>query len=140
RAGAKMIAAMSMATVPKISVIVRKAYGAGLYAMCGPAFEPDACIALPTASVGVMGPQAAVNAVYYNKIRELPVGAEREAFIAERRASYQEDINLYKLADDLVIDAVVPPEQLRSQVANRLSLLLEKQERRLPKKRAILPM
>jgi acetyl-CoA carboxylase carboxyltransferase component len=140
RAGAKMIAAMSMATVPKISVIVRKAYGAGLYAMCGPAFEPDACIALPTASVGVMGPQAAVNAVYYNKIHELPVGAEREAFIAERRAAYQQDINLYKLADDLVIDAVVPPEQLRSQVASRLSLLLDKQERRLPKKRAILPM
>ena len=48
RAGAKMIAAVSEATVPKISVVVRKAYGAGLYAMCGPAFEPDACIALPT--------------------------------------------------------------------------------------------
>ena len=82
RAGAKMIAAVSEATVPKLSVIVRKAYGAGLYAMCGPAFEPDACIALPTASIAVMGPQAAVNAVYYNKIQEVPEGPEREAYVA----------------------------------------------------------
>ena len=74
RAGAKMIAAVSEATVPKISLIVRKAYGAGLYAMCGPAFEPDACLALPSASIAVMGPQAAVNAVYFNKIQELPDG------------------------------------------------------------------
>ena len=84
RAGAKMIAAVSEATVPKLSVIVRKAYGAGLYAMCGPAFEPDACIALPTASIAVMGPQAAVNAVYYNKIQEVPEGPERDAL---RRAA-----------------------------------------------------
>ena len=68
RHGAKMISAMSEATVPKMSVIVRKAYGAGLYAMAGPAFEPDCCIALPTASIAVMGPEAAVNAVYANKI------------------------------------------------------------------------
>ena len=69
RAGAKMVSAMSSATVPKISVVVRKAYGAGLYAMCGPAFEPDACLALPTAWIAVMGPEAAVNAVYFNKIQ-----------------------------------------------------------------------
>src|SRR5690625_5349170 len=55
-------------SVPKISVIVRKAYGAGLYAMAGPAFEPDCCIALPSAQIAVMGPEAAVNAVYANKI------------------------------------------------------------------------
>ena len=56
RHGAKMIAAMAQATVPKISIIVRKAYGAGLYAMAGPAFEPDCCLALPTAQIAVMGP------------------------------------------------------------------------------------
>ena len=67
RHGAKMISAMSEATVPKISIVVRKAYGAGLYAMAGPAFEPDCCLALPTASIAVMGPEA-VNAVYANKI------------------------------------------------------------------------
>ncbi len=68
RHGAKMITAVSEATVPKVSVIVRKAYGAGLYAMSGPAFDPEATIALPTAKIAVMGPEAAVNAVFANKI------------------------------------------------------------------------
>lgn len=140
RAGAKMIAAVSSATVPKISVIVRKAYGAGLYAMCGPAFEPDACLALPSAAIGVMGPAAAVNAVYYNKIQTLPEGEERDSFIQTRQNEYEDDIDLYKLADDLVIDAIVPPADLRRQLANRLSLLVDKQELRLPKKNAISPM
>ena len=71
RHGAKMIYAVSEATVPKISVIVRKVYGAGLYAMCGPAFNADATLALPTAYIAVMGPEAAVNAVYYNKITRI---------------------------------------------------------------------
>ena len=72
RHGAKMIAAMSDATVPKICVVVRKAYGAGLYAMAGPGFEPDATLALPTAKIAVMGAEAAVNAVYANKLEQLP--------------------------------------------------------------------
>ena len=83
RAGAKMIMAVSEATVPRISVVVRKAYGAGLYAMCGPGFEPDACLALPRAMIAVMGPEAAVNAVYYNKIQALAGGRAR----APRRRS-----------------------------------------------------
>jgi acetyl-CoA carboxylase carboxyltransferase component len=120
RAGAKMIAAVSEATVPKVSVIVRKAYGAGLYAMCGPAFEPDACIALPSASIAVMGPSAAVNAVYYNKIQEVPEGKERDAFVAKQRDEYREDVNLMKLASEMVVDAVVPGEELRAQIATRL--------------------
>src|SRR5699024_12211809 len=78
RHGAKMLAAMSEATVPKISVIVRKAYGAGLYAMAGPAVEPDCCIALPSAQIAVMGPEAAVNAVYANKIAELSEDEQRK--------------------------------------------------------------
>src|SRR5260221_12611796 len=105
RAGAKMIAAVSEATVPKISVIVRKAYGAGLYAMCGPAFEPDACIALPTASIAVMGPQAAVNAVYYNKIQAVAEGPEPAPLIEQLRDEYRKDVDLRKLASELVVDA-----------------------------------
>ncbi len=120
RAGAKMIAAVSKASVPKLSVIVRKAYGAGLYAMCGPAFEPDACIALPTAAIAVMGPEAAVNAVYYNAIQAVPVGPEREQLVAKLRAEYQEDVSLKKLASELVVDAVVPFTELRSQIVQRL--------------------
>src|SRR3984885_12488596 len=90
RHGAKMISAVSEATVPKLSVIVRKAYGAGLYAMAGPAFEPDACIALPTAKIAVMGPEAAVNAVYANRIAAIEDPAEREAFVTARRVEYEE--------------------------------------------------
>src|SRR2546429_4003248 len=72
RHGAKMISAVSEATVPKISVIVRKAYGAGLYAMAGPAFGSAAVIALPSAQIAVMGPEPAINAVFYNKLAGLP--------------------------------------------------------------------
>ena len=79
-----MISAVSEATVPKISVIVRKAYGAGLYAMAGPAFEPDCCIALPGASIAVMGPEAAINAVFFNQIQAIEDEAEREAFVDEQ--------------------------------------------------------
>ena len=81
-----MITAVAEATVPKISVIVRKAYGAGLYAMCGPAFDPDATLALPTAKIAVMGPEAAVNAVFSNKIEAIEDADERAAFVAEQRA------------------------------------------------------
>ena len=79
RHGAKMISAVAEATVPKICVVVRKAYGAGLYAMAGPGFDPDATLALPTAKIAVMGAEAAINAVYYNKLAGIddPAGAGR---------------------------------------------------------------
>ncbi len=120
RHGAKMIAAMSEATVPKLSVIVRKAYGAGLYAMAGPAFEPDVCIALPSAQIAVMGPEAAVNAVYSNKIAELEE-PERTKFVEEKREEYKKDIDIHRLASELVVDAIVPPEQLRKELIVRLA-------------------
>jgi methylmalonyl-CoA decarboxylase subunit alpha len=121
RHGAKMISAVSEATVPKISVIVRKAYGAGLYAMAGPAFDPDCCIALPSASIAVMGPQAAINAVYYNQLQAIPDGAERAAKTEELRREYAEDIDLLHLASELVIDAVVEPERLREDLIRRFA-------------------
>jgi acetyl-CoA carboxylase carboxyltransferase component len=116
-----MITAVAEATVPKFSVIVRKAYGAGLYAFCGPGFEPDATIALPTAKIAVMGPEPAVNAVFYNKIAAIDDPSERAEFVAERRAEYESDVDLLRLASDLVIDAVVPPEQLREELVLRLA-------------------
>ena len=118
RHGAKMITAVSEATVPKISVIVRKAYGAGLYAMAGPAFEPDCCLALPTAQIAVMGAEAAVNAVYANKIAELPE-AERAGFIASRREEYNRDIDIYSLASEMVVDGIIPADSLRSELIKR---------------------
>ncbi|MBM4762751.1 acyl-CoA carboxylase subunit beta [Bacillus sp. B15-48] len=125
RHGAKMIAAMSEATVPKMTVIVRKAYGAGLYAMAGPAFEPDCCLALPSAAIAVMGPEAAVNAVYANKIAALPK-EERTVFIAEKRKEYQEDIDIYRLASELIIDDIVEPNRLREELTARLELYMSK--------------
>jgi methylmalonyl-CoA decarboxylase subunit alpha len=120
RHGAKMIAAVSEATVPKISVIVRKAYGAGLYAMAGPAFEPDCCLALPTAQIAVMGPEAAVNAVYANKIAELPL-EEQAAFVKEKQREYEADIDIYRLASEMVIDGIVTPEKLRTELITRFA-------------------
>jgi acetyl-CoA carboxylase carboxyltransferase component len=138
RAGAKMIAAVSEATVPKLSVIVRKAYGAGLYAMCGPAFEPDACIALPMASIAVMGPSAAVNAVYFNKIQAVPEGPERDALVKRLRDEYRADIDLEKLASELVVDAVIPTHEIRREVARRFDRVSNKVEER-PKKKHLVP-
>jgi methylmalonyl-CoA decarboxylase subunit alpha len=120
RHGAKMITAVSEATVPKICVVVRKAYGAGLYAMGGPGFEPDATLALPSARIAVMGPEPAINAVYYNKIQSIQDEDERSRFVAEKRAEYEEDIDLLHLASENVVDAVVPPDGLRDEVARRL--------------------
>ena len=121
RHGAKMITAVAEATVPKICVVVRKAYGAGLYAMAGPGFDPDATIALPTAKIAVMGAEAAVNAVYANKIAALGSDEERAAFVAERRAEYERDIDVMRLASELVVDAVVEPADLRTEVIRRLA-------------------
>jgi acetyl-CoA carboxylase carboxyltransferase component len=118
RHGAKMISAVSEATVPKISVIVRKAYGAGLYAMAGPAYDTDCVIALPSAQIAVMGPEPAVNAVFYNKLAELPE-AEKAARRKELEDEYREDIDLYKLAANLIVDDVVEPALLRDTLIAR---------------------
>jgi len=120
RHGAKMVFATSQATVPKISVIVRKCYGAGLYAMCGPAFEPDATLALPQGQIAIMGPEPAVNAVYYNKIMELPE-AERAAYVKQKRDEYAEDVDVYKLASEMLIDDIVPGSRLRAELIKRLA-------------------
>ena len=134
RHGAKMISAVSEATVPKISVIVRKAYGAGLYAMAGPAFDPDCCVALPSASIAVMGPQAAINAVYYNQLQAIEDEVARAARTEELRSAYAEDIDILHLASELVIDAIVEPGDLRRDLIRRFALAAGK-HREWPQKR-----
>jgi acetyl-CoA carboxylase carboxyltransferase component len=121
RHGAKMITAVSEATVPKFCVVVRKAYGAGLYAMAGPGFEPDATIALPTARIAVMGPEPAVNAVYFNKIQEIDDPVERSRFVEQKRHDYIKDIDLLHLASENVVDAVVQPDEVRTELARRIA-------------------
>jgi acetyl-CoA carboxylase carboxyltransferase component len=140
RHGAKMISAVSEATVPKISVIVRKAYGAGLYAMAGPAFDPDCCLALPSASIAVMGPQAAINAVYYNQLRAITDESERESRTEQLRREYAQDIDLLHLASELVVDAVIEPAALRSELVARFAHAAGKQRGWPAKRNAVTPV
>jgi acetyl-CoA carboxylase carboxyltransferase component len=107
--------------VPKICVVVRKAYGAGLYAMAGPGFEPDATLALPTAKIAVMGAEAAVNAVYYNKLAAIDDSQERELQTQQLRDAYEADIDIVRLAGELVVDDIVEPEQLRTDLIRRFA-------------------
>ena len=139
RHGAKMVSAVSEATVPKLSVIVRKAYGAGLYAMAGPAFEPDACIALPTASIAVMGPEAAVNAVFYNQIQAIEDPAEREDFVRRKRSEYAADIDILHLASELVVDAIIEPDELRNELIRRFAAAAGKDRRFSERRNPITP-
>jgi acetyl-CoA carboxylase carboxyltransferase component len=140
RHGAKMITAMASATVPQLSIIVRKAYGAGLYAMNGPGFEPDICIALPTAKIAVMGPDAAVNAVYAGKLAAMPDADERAAFAAERRAEYELDVDLLRLVSELVIDDIVEAADLRHQISARLAVLVGKSRAQPEKHHGVRPV
>lgn len=140
RHGAKMITAVSEATVPTISVIIRKAYGAGLYAMSGPGFQPDACLALPTAKIAVMGPEAAVNAVYANKIADVADEAERRAYVDELQQEYESDIDILRLASDLVIDAVITPSEVRRELVARFAAASMKDRRSAEKRHGVPPV
>src|SRR5690606_8886642 len=122
------------------SVVLGKSYKAGLYAMSGPGFSPDVCLALPTAMIAVMGPEAAVNAGYYNKLLAMPED-ERAVAVEKLRAEYREDIDIERLASELVIDAIVPPEQLRAELVARFALIGDRRrDPALPKRRSIVPM
>ena len=138
RHGAKMISAVSEATVPKLSVIVRKAYGAGLYAMAGPAFEPDATLALPSAKIAVMGPSAAVNAVFYNQLQAIEDKDERNARRKELMDEYAEGVDLLHLGSEMVIDAIVQPEDLREELVRRYARYAGRR-REWPSKRNAIP-
>ena len=119
--GKKMIYATSAATVPKQCVVVRKAYGAGIYAMSGPAYDPESTIALPSGEIAIMGPEAAINAVYARKLDEIDDEAERKRTEQELREEFREDIDARRMASEVVIDDVVPPSTLREELTNRFS-------------------
>jgi acetyl-CoA carboxylase carboxyltransferase component len=140
RHGAKMISAVSEATVPKISVIVRKAYGAGLYAMAGPAFDPDCCLALPGAQIAVMGPQAAINAVYYNELQAIEDDEQRAQRTEQLRSEYAANIDILHLASELVIDAVVQADELRAELVCRFGQAASKQRTWPAKRNPVTPV
>jgi acetyl-CoA carboxylase carboxyltransferase component len=107
--------------------------------MAGPAFDSDAVLGLPTAMIAVMGPSAAVNAVYFNKIQELPE-AERPAYVRKLQEEYREDIDLYRLASDLIVDAVIPASGLRPELAARFALYSSRQPSPVARKHGVFPV
>lgn len=132
--GKKMIYATSSVTVPKQCVVVRKAYGAGIYAMSGPAYGPESTIGLPSGEIGIMGPEAAINAVYANKLDAIDDPEERAEREQELREEYREDIDIHRMASEMVIDEIVPPSELREELSNRFAFY-ESVEKDLPDKK-----
>jgi acetyl-CoA carboxylase carboxyltransferase component len=132
--GKKMIYATSSATVPKQCVVVRKAYGAGIYAMSGPAYGPESTLALPSGEIAIMGPEAAINAVYANQLADIDDPEERAEREAELRAEYREDIDVKRMASEVVIDEIVPPSSLREELAARFEFY-EGVQKELPEKK-----
>ncbi|WP_410764727.1 acyl-CoA carboxylase subunit beta [Haloferax sp. DFSO60] len=132
--GKKFIYATSSATVPKQTVLVRKAYGAGIYAMGGPAYDPESVIALPSGEIGIMGPEAAINAVYANKLAAIEDPEERKEREQELREEYRQDIDAHRMASEVVIDEIVAPSDLREELKNRFEFYASV-EKSLPDKK-----
>lgn len=118
RHGAKMLFAVAESSVPRISVMVRKSYGGGYLAMSGSPMQPDCCLALATAKPALMGPEAAIQAIHYNRIAALEE-SERRAFVAQKRQEYSEDIDVYSIASEFSIEAVIPGDRLRDELIGR---------------------
>jgi acetyl-CoA carboxylase carboxyltransferase component len=137
RHGAKMLYAVAEATVPKVTVIVRKAYGAGYYVMCGRAYEPDLIVAWPTAEISVMGPEGAVNIIFRKQIGAAadPDG-ERRRLVEEFRRM----IGPYVSAGHAHVDDVIDPRETRPTVIRALELARGKRVERPWKKHGVLPV
>ena len=140
RHGAKMITAVAEATVPQVCVVLRKAYGAGLYAMAGPGLRAGRVPRPAHRADRRHGPRARGQRRYANKIAAIDDADERAAFVAARRAEYEEDVDLLRLASDLVVDAVVEPEELRREVVLRLSYAAGRERRFTERRHGVPPV
>lgn len=125
RRGQKMLQAVAEATQPRISVVVRKGYGAGYMAMSGATFQPDAMLALPSAKLAIMGPEAAVNAIHAKTLASIEDDEERAAFIETKRREYDANLDVYSAASEMYLEDIVSPDELRDQLAARLEVYLE---------------
>jgi acetyl-CoA carboxylase carboxyltransferase component len=137
RHGAKMLYAVSRATVPKITVVVRKAYGAGYYVMCGKAYEPDLIVAWPTAEISVMGPEGAVNIIGRSAIE---ASDDPERTREEMLARIRESIDPYIAAHNDVIDDVIDPRETRPTIIRGLRMAAGKRVQRPAKKHGVMPV
>ncbi len=137
RHGAKMLYAVSRATVPKVTVVVRKAYGAGYYVMCGKAYEPDLIVAWPSAEISVMGAEGAVNIIMRRAIEEAD---DPDAKRAELVGNYRKIIDPYIAAGNAMIDDVIDPRETRAVVARALEMAANKHVERPWKKHGVMPV
>ena len=137
RHGAKMLYAVSRATVPKITVVVRKAYGAGYYVMCGKAYEPDLIVAWPTAEISVMGPEGAVNIIFRKQVE---AADDPEAKRAELVADFRKIIDPYIAAGNDMIDDVIDPRETRPTVIRALEMAASKRVERPWKRHGVMPV
>jgi acetyl-CoA carboxylase carboxyltransferase component len=137
RHGAKMLYAVSRATVPKVTVIVRKAYGAGYYVMCGKAYEPDLIVAWPSAEISVMGPEGAVNIIFRKQIE---ASEDPDAARAERIEGIRKTIDPYIAAGNAMIDDVIDPRETRPIVIRALEMAQTKRVERPWKKHGVMPV
>jgi len=137
RHGAKMLYAVSRATVPKVTVVIRKAYGAGYYVMCGKAYEPDLIVAWPTAEISVMGAEGAVNIVMRKQVE---AADDPEAKRAELVANFQKIIDPYIAAGNAMIDDVIDPRETRPTVIRALEMAATKRVERPWKRHGVMPV
>ncbi len=136
--GAKLLFAYSEATVPKISIILRKAYGGAYVVMGSKSLRGDVNIAWPTAEVAVMGPDGAVNIVYRDELsKAADPDARRRELIAEYSAQFA---NPYIIAGRGYIDDVIDPRQTRAKVIRSLEMLQNKADKNPPKKHGNIPL
>jgi acetyl-CoA carboxylase carboxyltransferase component len=137
RHGAKMLHAVAAATVPKITVVVRKAYGAGYYVMNGRAYEPDLIVAWPSAEISVMGAEGAVEIVFRRMVEE---AEDPVAKRAELIAAYQDLIDVYRAARNDMIDDVIDPRETRPTVIRALEMAAGKRVERPWRKHGVVPV
>jgi acetyl-CoA carboxylase carboxyltransferase component len=137
RHGAKMLYAVANATVPKITVITRKAYGAGYYVMNGRAYEPDLIVAWPSAEISVMGAEGAVEIVMRKQVEEAEDPAAKKA---ELIAAYQKIIDVYIAAGNDMIDDVIDPRETRATICRALEMAENKKIERPWKRQGVVPV
>jgi methylmalonyl-CoA carboxyltransferase large subunit len=138
RHGAKLLFAYSASTVPKITVILRKAYGGGYIAMCARDLGADCIVAWPSAEIAVMGAEAAVEIIFQ---RELAEAENREARRAELIRQYRETFYTpYSAASQRLVDDIIEPAQTRGYIADALEALITKREWRPQKKHGLIPL
>jgi acetyl-CoA carboxylase carboxyltransferase component len=139
RHGAKMLYAVCESTVPRIDVLVRKAYGGGYLAMSGSPTHPDAVIALATAKPALMGPAAAVNAIHFNRVMAIEDAEERARFVEEERSKVEAEIDVFELANENAFEAVVAGDHLRDELIRRFGIYRRGDKQRAARRNGVLP-